>query len=207
MGMYNAEKFEIEMLSDYAVAKERLFVAVRNAKGYGNHMDYLVCDKKLDLMIIAFVDIGYGKAAAVNEIMARGWGVDSDSIFNEALANTMKKASVQYMSLPFGDLLEDGEEPPEGIMVVTNNTGTNGAAVAFYPGEAERISNKIGGDYYLLPASIHEMIAIYDDGTKDAQALADMVSSINCMECVGEAYLSDHVYRYDAETKELKIAA
>ena len=44
--------------------------------------------------------------------------------------------------------------------VVTNAMGINGAAVILYQNVLEKIADRLKGDYYILPSSIHEVLAI-----------------------------------------------
>ena len=49
--------------------------------------------------------------------------------------------------------------------VLTNSSKINGAAVVLYPQCLQHIGENIGGNYYLLPSSIHEMIIMPENAT------------------------------------------
>jgi hypothetical protein len=61
----------------------------------------------------------------------------------------------------------------------------------------DRILDKFGSDFYLLPSSIHEWILVSDTGLNPA-FLTSMVREVNAGEVALEERLSSHVYRYTA---------
>ena len=50
------------------------------------------------------------------------------------------------------------------LYVLTNNIHINGAALMLVPDILEKIGDKAGMDYYVLPSSIHEVLIAKDDG-------------------------------------------
>ena len=93
------------------------------------------------------------------------------------------------------------EEPP--VLVVTNTAAFQGAASVFYPGVQEELKARLGGDFYILPSSIHEVLAV----KKDENTLEDlrmMVSTINEAEVTPQDRLSDNIY--ELSEGRLKIA-
>lgn len=60
--------------------------------------------------------------------------------------------------------------------VLTNSSKINGAAVVLYPQCLQHIGENIGGNYYLLPSSIHEMIIMPENATMSRKELCEMVT-------------------------------
>lgn len=89
------------------------------------------------------------------------------------------------------------------MFVLTNNARTLGAAALYYPGAQEQIARAVGGSYYVLPSSTHELIILPDTGDLNPAELEGMVKEINETQVALEAFLSDQVLRYDHMTKEL----
>ena len=74
-------------------------------------------------------------------------------------------------------------------------------------GFLRKISGQLGGDFYLLPSSIHEVLVLRAEQNVDESALTEMVREVNRREVAEEERLSDYAYRYDAESGMLlKIA-
>ena len=67
------------------------------------------------------------------------------------------------------------------------------------------LSTFLQNDLYLLPSSIHELIAVSAD-TMTPLELADMVEEINQMEVGIGDRLSNQVYHYDRTTRKVTMA-
>ena len=46
------------------------------------------------------------------------------------------------------------------LIVVTNETGIDGAAAVFYPGVMDQLGEEIKGDFFILPSSVHELLLL-----------------------------------------------
>ena len=71
----------------------------------------------------------------------------------------------------------------------------------------DKIGEKAGMDYYVLPSSIHEVLIAKDDGQVTKNMLKELIHEGNRTEGIvrKEDILSDNVYRYSRKAKELKI--
>lgn len=82
-----------------------------------------------------------------------------------------------------------------------------GAGYILYPEVQEQAAQTLKSDFYVLPSSIHETIALpatkFDNS--QAQDLKDMVIGIN-HELTREETLSDNVYYYSCEKHKLYLA-
>ena len=68
-----------------------------------------------------------------------------------------------------------------------------GAAAILAPQVTDKIRQIFGGDFYILPSSIHEVIVVPAD-LSDASDLKQMVHDINRAEVAPHERLSDHVF-------------
>lgn len=91
------------------------------------------------------------------------------------------------------------------MYVLSNESKVNGAIWMTSPEALEALSEKIGGDFFILPSSIHEVIAVPNDGHGERE-LQDMVMSVNQDQVSLEDRLSDNVYSYDAKEHKLSLA-
>lgn len=92
------------------------------------------------------------------------------------------------------------------MYVLTNAEKMNGAAAILDSKTMEGISEKLGGDFVIIPSSIHEVI-ILPLNTADTDTLNGMVNDVNASEVAPLDVLSNHVYKYDATAKKVVIAA
>ena len=65
----------------------------------------------------------------------------------------------------------------------------------------------MGGDFFLLPSSIHEVILVPDNGKMDYRELEKMVHEVNETQVRPTERLSDNVYHYDSKEKIFELAS
>lgn len=105
------------------------------------------------------------------------------------------------------DIPSPEEIPVEDRMwVVTNNKGINGATSIIYENILKGIAGKIGGDFYIIPSSIHEVLCI-SAKNRDAEPLKTLVGEVNGGLVENHERLSYNVYLYEVETDSIRIAA
>ena len=99
-----------------------------------------------------------------------------------------------------------GEMPPEQQMyVISNNKGINGAVSMLYEDGLHDLAEKLGSDLYIMPSSIHEVIAVSTD-MGNPNELAAMVAEINMDQVALDERLSNQVYHYDKELRKVTLA-
>lgn len=91
------------------------------------------------------------------------------------------------------------------MYVISNEKGIWGAVSILFEDILYNLSEKFNSDLYLLPSSIHEVLALSVTGS-DLSQLADMVFQINVTEVPLEDRLSNQVYYYDKKLKKLSMA-
>ena len=97
------------------------------------------------------------------------------------------------------------EEIP--LFVMSNGDYMNGASVILYKDVLRDFAKYMEHDLYILPSSIHEVIILLDNEyAKAPEELARMVRETNRIVVDREEILSDHVYYYDREKDEIRIA-
>ena len=69
----------------------------------------------------------------------------------------------------------------------------------------KRMEALIGGNFYVLPSSVHELILIPERYGMDKRRLQEMVKEINRTEVENEEVLSDNVYYYSRKEERLLI--
>ena len=85
--------------------------------------------------------------------------------------------------------------------MASNQERIHGAGVIAYPDFMEEAAKRLGGDFYVLPSSIHEVLLVPDTPDVSAVELQKMVQSVNMEQVAPEERLSDHVYHYDSKEK------
>lgn len=68
----------------------------------------------------------------------------------------------------------------------------------------DQAAEKLGGDFFVLPSSVHEVILLLDKREMSVRELETMVQEINQAEVQPADRLSDSVYHYDAKERLLE---
>lgn len=168
---------------------------------------------ELDLAKIYYVELGSGATTKVTGEMQRQWGISAEELERIAMKNTIEKkeAFLQPMLISMIDFrqcevnyLQEENLPGDSMFVLTNKDKCFGAAALIYPEVKERIADMIGGDYTILPSSVHECI-ILKETSMDNYTLGKMVREVNRTSVDEKEWLSDCAYRYYAEDRKLEI--
>ncbi len=89
------------------------------------------------------------------------------------------------------------------MFVLTNSLRSFGAVCILYEDILFHIGNLLRENFYILPSSIHEVIIIPESQAPCKETLNEMIVEINESQVEREEVLSDHVYYYNREMKDL----
>ena len=145
---------------------------------------------------------------AVGNAICKKHGISGDELESAARRNTEGKG---FRMWPIASIIAEAagvrEEDCEGnipMWVFSNNWKHNGAAVMLYGGYFDILAGRIESDLYIIPSSIHEVIAVPVNGM-DKDELRKIVRMINSSEVPEDEVLSENVYRYCRKEKRLVI--
>lgn len=144
-----------------------------------------------------------------NELM-KHCGLTEPELYKLAYENTKRLFPVKVVSIqdelkqmlagtPEQELLdcafgEEMEGPQQYI--ISNEAKINGAAAVLYIDEMKKLADKLRDDLYIMPSSIHEMIAV-SATEMNPDELSKMVTEINQSSVPLEDRLSNQVYHFD----------
>lgn len=215
-------------LLDTSRLKDNVFFTLINAEQNKELLKTVPHRKFEDLAIVYRWNIGSDSLGMytnlVDSRLAKKEGLTENDLYNAARKNTKEllPVSVRNMNeviseIIFGENeLEDKldkefreiimETPNEHSMyVITNESKLYGAASILYEEPLHELAKKFGSDLYILPSSVHEVIAVSADmGSPDD--LAEMVYEINMEQVDIDDRLSNQVYHYDKDLRTLRLA-
>ena len=217
------ETFDIGQIMDYDRVKKNLFMKVSATEKNADVLEKVPHIIKEDLAITFHIMLDQsdkGTATTmINDNMMEAYRIDIDQLYQDALMNSpvicpaqienmgealsrmmiedMKTAGapsemIQEMEK---DLKESNKNNP--MTIITNDRLVDGASAIFYPGVMDLVGERMKGDYFILPSSVHETLAVPDDGRVLLQELTDMVKEVNMTQVSPEDQLTDQVYHYD----------
>lgn len=70
----------------------------------------------------------------------------------------------------------------------------------------EGFAEQAGGNFYILPSSVHDLILLPDSFAICTDSLREMVKEVNESTVAREESLSQDVYYYDSGEKRVRIA-
>lgn len=139
------------------------------------------------------------------------WNVKVKDLMRHAAENTprlfpgilMPMREVLEEMLEFHEECRTEEEIP--LNVLTNSKRSHGASCILYPGLLERIAERNGKNFYIIPSSIHEVLILEETGAEEPAEMRDMIREVNREHVATEEVLSDNLYYYDLSSKSVKI--
>ena len=93
-----------------------------------------------------------------------------------------------------------------GMYCLTNGDKMNGAGLILQGDLMQQIGEIVGGDFYILPSSCHEVLVIPESMGMEVKELSAMVQQVNETEVSTEDRLSDHVRHYDSKEAVMENA-
>ena len=215
---HDIPEFQLNALKNYEAVKEHLFIRVSNIKDKKDIMERAPYTLKEDLMITYHIQIDTNDDSVASTIitnnMMETYGVTFTQLHKDAMENSVKifppvvqPLSSMIESLSQGFPNEERKNLNGDILVITNEANVNGAATLFYPGIMDRISELIGGDYYVLPSSIHECILLPVTRQPNYLELENIVKEINALMVPEEEQLGNRVYYCDSINRTFELAS
>lgn len=211
-------------LLDFDHAKDNIFMQVVNSEQNKELLETLPHREFQDLSIIYRWLVNKDKEGIASIIvtnnLAAQLGMQEEQLHALAEVNTKVLLPPTIRSMQeviFEILTKDGmpQELAEMMMqettddremyVISNEQGINGAASMLYEEGLHDLAMKLESDLYILPSSLHEVIAV-STTAGDPNELAKMVADINMDQVSIEERLSNQVYHYDKELRTLSLA-
>ncbi len=194
----------------------QLMKVVDHTPQFNIRLENIPHQKVEDMALIYRVDMGDSSGGKMTSVITnqqlKAFGITAEQLHQDALENAplTHPASLRSMQEVMADMM--GMKPEEiatgepMMLVATVEGSFMGASVIQYPGFMDQAAEKIGGDFFVLPSSIHEVLLIPDDGTQDYHDLAEMVQTINETQVAPAERLSDNVYHYDKADRVFELA-
>lgn len=143
----------------------------------------------------------------ITDKMLSAYGITKEELHDIAVKNTTRTFPEP---LPMEEIiggipgmeLSPGEAP--AMLVLTNEEACNGAGAIFCPHVLENAGRKMGGDFYIIPSSVHELLLV-PAGIGDAEDMDWMVREVNATCVEPEIQLADHVFLYDSVRKKVTV--
>jgi hypothetical protein len=204
-----AEKcFDLSCLGSFESIRDRLGIRLVNYERNRDELRGMPHKRFADLAIVymlVFNHTNFGNASMLIKNEQKSlWGVGDDELHAAALAGALliQRPVVRKLTDYIREFMDE-EEPADDMTVLTNENGLYGASVMVYKGLLESMSKSRGGDLYIIPSSVHEVIILPVSDRYDPACLRDMVKSVNETVVEPSEILSDNLYVYHCENDRI----
>lgn len=202
-------KYEL-VKNEYELIKNELDVVLLPKRKIPN-IDSVIHDELEDLAVVYCFIENKGQKQVIEMLQKDVLTllcVDECQVKKDAIENAINKHKMLVSSI--GCIISeiynlDLDDIP--MYVATTSDAQFGSKVLAYPEFLDYAATLIGGSYYILPSSVHELILLKDDNITSSAELKNIVKEVNETEVSPDAYLSDEVYRYDINTKKFEKAS
>ena len=221
------DEIKAELL-DTSRLKDNVFFTLINAEQNREILKTVPHREFEDLAIVYRWNLGNDSLGTytnlVDNDLAKKEGLTENDLYNAANKNTKELFPIlvknmneviseiifgesgidEEMQKEFSEVMQ--ETPDENCMyVITNESKLFGAASMLYEEPIHELAEQVGGDLYILPSSVHEVIAVPAD-FGSPEELAEMVYEINMEQVDINDRLSNQVYHYDRDLRTLRLA-
>ena len=232
-GFRESPQVDLESLSDYEQMKSKLSMEVVSAEKNAELLESVPHERMEDMAVVyRFVldqtDSGNGTILVTNQLLDQ-YGITKEQLRADAMENApeIRPSEIRGMSEVMSELapgmipevapedeqmfvatVPDKIHAPEDeqMFVATVPDKIHGAGVIAYPNFMEDAAQKMGGDFFVLPSSIHEVLLVKDNGQMTAKELENMVKEVNATQVEPADQLTDHVYHYDSQNHIFELA-
>ncbi len=197
-------------------AKKNLFAVVINAEENKELLKDTPHITKDDLAVIARYRVSPEASFIVHDNHGSMFKMTAEEMLQTAMKNTEAQAfKVQpieevlreIMSNQGMDFMDEviSETPKSPFYVVTNEMKVDGAIAIMSKSAMEQVYEVVGEDFYILPSSRHEILAVPESMVENPEDLKHMVEEVNATQVEACDKLSDNIYHYDAQTKKVSM--
>lgn len=213
-------------LKDFGMMKERVRIKLVNHAANLRELENSPHRRFLDLAVTYYLDMElsvagqHASVAITNELMEI-WGVTEDDLYRLGMEKLLAKDAccVNDMFSLLREILKEEQDKmteqdiaelekdqrgPE-MYVASNQKRLFGASSLLNASLLQEIAEDKGCSLIIYPSSIHEIVILQQkDGSEDCINTGD-VQAINTAQVPQEEWLSNSIYRYDREKKEVSI--
>lgn len=222
------QDFDVSSITDFEKVSDKIAARLYGMEGNEELLSARPHATMDDLAVTYCIMLGDNENGSMsvpitNQIMET-WGVTQEDLRRIAQENcdTLTPSKFMSMNAVITDMMvpqimsdcginkeeaikmvNDMVPTDDKMFVLTNNQKLNGAAALLDEKMMEQITERVGNDFYILPSSVHEVLIVPKEAGMDLKDLEAMVQEVNATQVAPQDRLSDHVYQYDNETREV----
>lgn len=197
-------RWDSSQLFDFEQIKDKIIYRLINTEENVKMLSEVPNLPMFDLSIVFYLQISISEnengSILIRNAHLKLWNCSISMLYQLARENTpgiCKPVLCRLADFLNANEMYMEEECP--ILILSNETGINGAAALLYPKMPEHIYEAVGGNYYLLPSSVHEFLIVPEEEEVVPARLTEIVKEVNRTEIAKEEFLSDEIYYFDGD--------
>ncbi|MBP5179622.1 MAG: hypothetical protein J6X94_00785 [Lachnospiraceae bacterium] len=220
-GIEQKPDFDVAAFTDYSRMKEKLAMEVVSAEANKEMLQNVPHQNMEDMAVVYRFclysdDTSRASVLVTNQILD-AMGVTAEQLHADAMENApqLKPAEIKGMSEVMAEMMGVDQAEMLGLFpvkpedeqmfVASVPDKTHGAGVLAYEDFMDKAAERLGGDFFILPSSIHEVLLVPDKGDTSLKDLENMVREVNATQVAPEDKLTDSVYHYDSQAKVFEL--
>lgn len=221
-GFANQPTVDVAALTDYDQMKDKLVMEVVSAEANADMLDKVPHQQMEDMAVVYRFELdsnddGRATILVTNQLIET-MGVTPEQLHADAMENApeLKPAVIKGMSEVMAEMMGVSTEDlammgmpmdpaDEQMFVASVPDKIHGAGVLAYQDFMDQAAERAGGDFFILPSSIHEVLIVPDNGNMSLSDLEAMVKEVNATQVAPEDKLTDSVYHYDSQAKVFEL--
>lgn len=205
------QDFDVSIFTDFSKASKRIVFKLihkeRNRELLKNvpHIDYL----DLAIVFVCCVTDCLHEYATIliHNTHMQFWNISIEKLYTLALQNAVHLMPYHLENMDHFIQNMCKQQIPLfselSMYILTNQKKIHGASCIVYPGLLEKIAKELDSNLIIIPSSIHEVLIIPEERTKNEytmQDYQDMIQEVNETQLTDEEILGDHAYHYNKNT-------
>lgn len=200
----------INNFKDYEKVKDNLVLCIR--KQTQNKDD--LKRKYLDMELYVRYMVSTEATIVIKKEHVKLWGVNPQSVIAQARKNSEKQYTIDGMANVLKELangrdlgIDFDDIALKPMYVIGNTYRLNGASVINSTKILGKLADSIKENLYIIPSSIHEILAVPASFVESEIFLKDMIREVNNTEVIPDERLSYSLYYFNKDTRKVEIAA
>lgn len=203
--------FDMEEFFDFDKISPMICMKLINAEMNKDMLFDVPYRRFFNLAVVYFVMVENKAMGDWGSILIRNsnleeWGKKEEDLFELAQINTPRMLEprvdniVTVLNEYYG---KDFMEEQSPMYIMTNKAKMYGAGAILYPGLLKEQADRFGGNFYIIPSSVHEVLLLPENKMDDPQSMLGIIADINRTQVDEKEVLANSLYEYCAEDDEI----
>lgn len=220
-----AVQIDADELLNSRIIREQTVYRLVNYEKNRSLLEDIPHRKVLDLALIYYVlvhteELGDGAIMIHNDFLEY-YSISGEELDELARRNTRVLLPADFINISdllrefgektgaysYSDISLEEESSRAPLYVLTNTNRHYGACYMMDTQVLHQISRTLDADLFLLPSSVHECMILPASSGGDPATLSKMVREINLYHVSKNEFLSDTIYKFNDEQRNIEIAA